>query len=217
MVGAIRKRDILAHPVVTIRCFGWPVFLKTVIAGRRQTFLTLLAETSAFGSPTVEVPELLDHCVDIELQAKRVYEALSKRFADREPVREFFENLAEQEQAHSDMLELCGEIAGREGWQEEHFAPWREAVPRLKQQMDAVEASLDDLDSVGDALRLVIQVESSEINQIFGSVVAATDSGFVRHLEPFQAAEVNHIFYISDRIPKLDPSLAGECRVLSAA
>jgi len=25
MVGVIRKRDILAHPLVTIRCFGWRV------------------------------------------------------------------------------------------------------------------------------------------------------------------------------------------------
>ena len=28
MVGAIIKRDILAHPVVTIRCFGWSVFIR---------------------------------------------------------------------------------------------------------------------------------------------------------------------------------------------
>jgi ferritin len=215
MVGAIRKRDVVVHPVVTIRCFGWPVFLKTVIAGRRQTFLTLLAEANAFGPPTVEVPSLLENCVFLELQAKLIYEALAERFSDRAPVREFFETLAQQEQDHADLLELCGEIAGQEGWQEEHFGPWRDAIPVLEQQMDTVEASLGDLDSVTDALRLVIQVESSEINRVFESVVTATDSGFVRHLEPFHAAGVEHISYISDRIPKLESSLAKECEALS--
>ena len=81
--------------------------------------------------------------------------------------------------------------------------------------MDSVEASLSGLDSVSDALRLVIQVESSEINQVFGSVVAATNSEFVRHLEPFQAAGVTHISYIQDRIPKLESGLAEECRALN--
>ena len=215
MVGAIRKRDILAHPVVTIRCFGWPVFLKTVIAGRRQTFLTLLAETKAFGPLTGEVPNLLEKCVCLELQAKRIYEALAERFSDRASVREFFETLAAQEREHSEMLELCGEIAGHGGWQEKLFAPWRDAVPGLEQQMDSVEASLVDLDSVGEALRLVLQVESSEINQVFESVVAATNSEFVRHLEPFQVAGVKHISYIQDRIPKLESGLAPECRALN--
>jgi rubrerythrin len=216
MVGAIRKRDILAHPVVTIRCFGWPVFLRTVLARRRQTFMSLLAETGSFGPSAVEVPELLGHCVELELQAKRIYEMLSERFADRPPVREFFQTLARQEQSHSEMLELCREAAGREGWLEKHFAPWREAVPRLEQQMDTVEASLGDLESVRDALRLVIQVEGSEINQVFDGVVAATDSGFVQHLRPFHTAEETHLSYITDRISQLEPSLAQECQTLVA-
>jgi hypothetical protein len=55
MFGAIRKRDVLAHPYVTIHNFGWSVLFRTVIAGRDQTFLSLLAETSAFRSPTVKV------------------------------------------------------------------------------------------------------------------------------------------------------------------
>ena len=45
MIGAIRKRDILAHPFITIDCFGWSVFLRALTAGRNQTFLALLTET----------------------------------------------------------------------------------------------------------------------------------------------------------------------------
>ena len=41
MVGAIIKRDILAHPVVTIRCFGWSVFIRALLAGPRPRFFPL--------------------------------------------------------------------------------------------------------------------------------------------------------------------------------
>ena len=36
------------------------------------------------------------------------------------------------------------------------------------------------------ALQVVVQTESSEINQIFYAAVAATDSAFVKKLRPFQ-------------------------------
>ncbi len=37
MIGAIRKWDILAHPFVTIHCFGWRVFFRAVTADHNQT------------------------------------------------------------------------------------------------------------------------------------------------------------------------------------
>jgi rubrerythrin len=217
MVGAIRTRDILAHPFVTIHCFGWLVFFRALIAGRRQTFLSLLAGTSGFRPHAVEVPELLGHCVELESRAQRIYESLASRFTDPEPVGRFFETLARQEQEHHEMLELCRNLASQEGWLEDRFAPWREAVPRLERQMDDVEASLETLDSVADALRLVIQLEGSEINHVFRGAVAATDSEFVRTLRAFQTAEATHITYISDQIPRFEPDLAGECGNLRAA
>lgn len=214
MVGVIRKRDILAHPVITIRCFGWPVFLRVLIAGRQQTFLSLLCEAGALRPPTVEVPALLGRCVELELRAQRIYEELAHRFADRDPVRRFFQTLAEQERSHGELLELCRETASRAGWLEEQFEPWRDEVPRLERQMDGAEASLEGLDALVDALRLVIRIEASEINDVFGGVVAATDSEFVRTLGAFQAAGATHLSYIGDQIPRFEPGLAAECQRL---
>jgi rubrerythrin len=217
MFGAIRKRDVLAHPYVTVHNFGWSVFLRAVIAGRDQTFLSLLAESSAFRSPTVKVPEILGQCVNLEDRARSIYESLAERFSDQKQVSQFFGTLADQEREHHEMLELCRELASRGGWLEEHFAPWRDIVPRLERQMDKVESALEDLDHVADALQLVIQIEGSEINQVFGGVVAATDSGFSRNLRPFRTAVVKHLSYICDRIPKFEPDLARECKDLKAA
>ena len=217
MFGVIRTRDIIAHPLVTVHCFGWSLLFRALIAGRRKTFLSLLAESAAPRSPTVEVPELLGRCLDLESRARRIYELLAARFSDRVPVRRFFETLAQQEQEHFELLALCRQLASREGWLEEHFAPWRDAVPRLERKMDDLEESLDDLDQLVDALRLVIRVEGSEINQVFRGVVSATDSQFVRTLQAFWTAEAKHIAYACEQIPKLEPDLAGECRGLRVA
>jgi hypothetical protein len=216
MFGAVRKRDIVAHPCVTIRCFGWSVFFRALIAGRDQTFLSLLADTSAFRVPTTRVPEVLGRCIQLESRARRLYESLAQRFHDREPVKQFFEDLAQQEGEHAEMLELCRELAGREGWLEECFAAWRDAVPGLEKQMDDAERSLADLDCVRSALQLVIQIEGSEVNQLFEAVIGATDSRFVKYLRPFQTTVATHLSYISNRIPQLEPGLEGQCQNLRA-
>ena len=46
------------------------------------------------------------------------------------------------------------------------------------------------------------------------AVVAASDSIFVKRLLLFQNAAENHIAYICEEIPKLEPDLAEECREL---
>lgn len=80
--------------------------------------------------------------------------------------------------------------------------------------MENIESSLKSLGGVTDALRLVIQIEGSEVNRIFESVVAASGSTFVRKLLAFQNAAEDHIAFICDEIPKLESELTEECREL---
>ena len=214
MVGAICKWDILAHPVVTIRCFGWKVFFRALVANHQQTFLSLLVEADVFEAPPDEVPKLVGRCVDLELRAKRIYETLAQRFADPEPVRQFFDKLARQEEDHAELLGLCRAAAGRGGWDEKHFDPWRNALPQLERQMSEAEAWIDSLGTLADALRLVIQVESSEINQVYLAVVEASESEFVRKLDAFLKAGREHIDYICRQIPEFEPDFAEVCQTL---
>ena len=195
MVGVICRRNILAHPLITIRCFGWRLFFRALIAGHSQTFLSLLADAKGLHPPTVKVPELVERCVKLELQAKRIYERLAARLLGHRLISNFFETLACQEETHAELLGLCREVAGRSVWKEECFAPCRDAIPHLERQMENIESSLESIDGVTDALRLVIQIEGSEVNQTFESVVAASASVFVRKLLAFQnvAARVQWI------------------------
>ena len=77
--------------------------------------------------------------------------------------------------------------------------------------MDAAAESLDATQDLSSALRLVVQIESSELNRVFKGVVDATDSKFVRSLRAFQTAGARHIDYIRCEISRLDPSLAKAC------
>jgi hypothetical protein len=214
MVGVIGTWDILVHPIETIRCFGWRVFFKAVFSWHSKTFLSLLREADLFAAAGSTVPELFERCLGLELQAKRIYAALARVFAETEATRQFFEVLAQQEQEHADLLEICRVAARREGWRATHLSSWQHSLPRLEQQMQMIEDSLTRISSLQDALRLVIRIGSSEINELFLGIVTATDSGFIRKLRAFRDAMDVHIAYVCQRLPELAPELTTACREL---
>jgi hypothetical protein len=214
MLGVICKRDIFAHPVVTIQCFGWKVFFRCLVAGRDETFLGILAKVTLAPMPRIAVPELVGRCVELELCAMRLFEGLAARFADLPAVHEFFTTLAQQEKGHSELLDLCRITAERSRWVEEQFAPWRAAIPWLEARMRDLASSVESVQIVPQALKLVTEIESSEVNEVFDGVVRATDSSFVRAMKAFWSAEEEHIAYICQTIPQLEPGLVDECRSL---
>jgi hypothetical protein len=182
------------------------------LAGRDRTFLSLLAESGALQSPAANAPELVDRCVELELAAKYVYERLGQQFAGCEEAAGFFRTLARQEQSHAELLRLCKAAVTREGWAEKQFGPWRDIVPRLEKEMESARVSLQSVGELVDALRLVIEIESSEINSVFKRVVAATESDFVKKMRAFHTAGSQHVSYICQEITKLQPEMAEDCQ-----
>jgi rubrerythrin len=214
MIGAICRQDILTHPVITVRCFGWKVFFKALVAGQHQTFLSLLAEMNALHPAPEKLPELVDRCIGLELCAERIYESLARRFDQLDSVKGFFAMLAHQENGHAELLDLCRTATGREEWDGKHFDTWQDAVPGLQEQLQEAESRANSLDSLSDALRLVIQIESSEINRIYSGIMAASDSEFVRTMRVFPEAGLEHISYICECVPEMDPELRDACQKL---
>ena len=93
------------------------------------------------------------------------------------------------------------------GWQANRFNPWQDYLPCLEQQMEAAEAAVYEISSVEAALQLVVQIESSEINQVFDAALAATDAAFVKKLKPFREAMEAHMSYLMERLPQLSPHI----------
>lgn len=204
MVGVISGRDVLVHPFTTIHCFGWRVYFRALQAGPERTFLSLIGETSFFKSADADAASIIRHCIELELRAKRLYERLSETIPE---AAEFFSVLAAQEQEHADLLRLSMAVARRCGWRPGGFSLWRDYLPRLEQQMRDAEISASAIGTLDDALRMVVQIESSEINMVFHGALAASNSAFTRRLAPFKTAIEKHIDYIVTQIVRLAPDL----------
>jgi hypothetical protein len=208
MLGVITNWDILAHPAVTVQCFGWRFFFKALFSGRQETFLSLLRGANIFGCSTTDISDLLIRSIELELKAKRIYEDLAKSFAPSRSVSHFFEVLSSQEQHHADLLELCRAATLRGGWNVGYLNPWHTYLPRLEQKMQEAEAEAHYVATLEDALRMVVRIESTEINQIFHSILSSSDSAFIKKMAKFRQATEIHIYYICKMLPELSPELA---------
>jgi hypothetical protein len=216
MVGVITSLDIFAHPIATIRSFGWGVFFKAVAPWNEKTFLSLLQDAGCLGGASSKVPTLLERCIALERRTKQIYENLAAALGGQGYVVQLFANLAEQEQYHAELLEVCRAASLRSNWKANLFSPWQDYLPRLEQQMDAAEAAVPQIDSIDAALQLMIQIESSEIDEVCAAALAASDAAFVKRLKPFREAMEVHVAYISEWLPKLSPQLMFACRELQA-
>jgi hypothetical protein len=216
MVGAIDTWDILAHPWVTVHCFGWRIFFRALFTGNQKTFLSLLWP-GGFAPPIpAEAAQFIERCVNLELRAEQVYWELAEKFGAQQSVALFFATLATQEQEHADLLRVCESAARPGAWKLSVFNPWRELLPQLERQMDEAEKAAAAVQSPDDAFCLVVQMESSEINHVFRAILGATPSSFVRHVEAFQDAIELHVSYIVDQVSALAPHLAMATRELRA-
>jgi hypothetical protein len=216
MKGVICRRHVLAHPLTTIQSFGWTVFFRVLTAGPDRTFLSIVAPTLFEKPPPPAVSSLIERCVGLEVRASAIYRRLARRYEDTPPLAGFFDTLSRQEQGHAELLELCRGLSGESAWEEKDLERWLGVLPRLEDRMTEVERNLDDLVETRDVLNLVIDIEGSEINQLFHGVVGATRSDFVRTIEAFRTAEKEHLDYICREVPRLEVELADACAILRA-
>lgn len=207
MIGVICSWDVLAHPWITIQSFGWKTYLRAALAGRKQTFLSLLNEEAVFCSAPPETVAIFRQCIDLELRAKRIYTSLANATAKTRSVAMFLATLARQEQDHADLLRLCAAASHRDGWQLNDLPTWQADLTRLGQEMDNAEALASTMCDAESIMRLVVHLESSEINHAYSAVIAASNSAFVKTLQPFRNVIELHLSYIVIRAAELTPKL----------
>jgi hypothetical protein len=234
MIGVIGKRDVLVHPVVTIRLFGWMVFLKALFARRHQTFLSILMASEGDSpifvgrksgqSPTVSTADcagqpaekafqqdIIRRGVRLEQAAQRIYASLAEKFAGSGAVEEFFDTLARQEGEHAELLEMCRLAAMRADWDGGYLDPWREDLPDVERWMREAEAKLRAVRSPSDAFWLAVEIESSGINQLLGAIVAPIRCRWVSRFPRLASAARGHLDYVRQTVAELEPGLRRAC------
>jgi hypothetical protein len=218
MIGVITKRDILAHPLVTIQCYGWKVFYQSIFARQKVTFLSLLERAQIFSESKHKsksnpiLDDLLKQTIQLELRAKRIYETIAKLFISIPPAKDFFEVLSKQEQDHADILDVCMLTASRNGCDIEDINIWLGYISILETKMSEAETAVHSITCLDDALRLTVQLESSEINKVFQAVLQASNSRFIKKMANFRMATKTHLAYISYKLPELSPYLGETTR-----
>ena len=85
-------------------------FFRAIGPWQNRPFLSLLRDAGYCGTTTSKVPTILERCIVLELRAKQIYKALAKAFDDQGMVGFFFAGLADQEQYHADLLDVCRSV-----------------------------------------------------------------------------------------------------------
>jgi hypothetical protein len=171
---------------------------------------------SVLGATTLQASEVCERFIALELRAKRIYAVFAQTFAKTKSAHQFFEVLSQHEQDHADLLKLCWDAVRHGAWNAEPAGLWRDLILRLEHDLQAIESSLSETSSLDDALRLVIEIESSEINDAFFALASATDGNHIRDLRPFREAMDVHIAHICQHVPELAPHLTAACQQLRA-
>jgi hypothetical protein len=210
MIGAITTRDILKHPIVTIRCFGWLVFVKALFLGQHRTFLSLLPVNAVGTDRASRVARVIQRCIDLELRVDKIYTDWALEFADNRLAKRFFTALASQERSHAELLALCRSTLSKDVLCDtvvDTCSHWGDALTDLETCMTATEWQVAAIHTVEDAAKKVVEIETGEVNWLFRSVITICGSDFTRKLEVFQDAIDRHLLFISKHLPQIAPSL----------
>jgi hypothetical protein len=215
MRGAIRRRDIAGHPVLTYRSFGGKVLARALLTGADRTFLSIVREVSLLEDRRVYVPEVVERCIELKLAARDLYASLARKFPSRSPANSCFERLATHKSNHAELLELCREVAARGRWDARQLQPVTGSVQNLERLLEAADREAQTCQDVEAAFRIAIAMESSEVSVAFRTVIESCDVEFVRRLKPFHDAYAWYLDFLCRQGAKLAPSLASELRRLS--
>lgn len=211
MLGVIQKRHLLFHPLITIRCFGWRIFAQALAAPAGKTFLGLLQDFRTFHREPNPVELLVARAAALERRAERIYASLADEFEHEPDAAAFFRSLSIQESSHAELLELCIEAAKGTHWNDPSSELWKSALEQLEARMAQFEAQAQSALPLIEALRLVISLETSEINTMFRNVVDANATSFVERFANFHRVGRRHLSFARHRIIKLAPELTREC------
>lgn len=197
----------LRHPGEVVSTFGFAVFLRLLAGGSKSLLQRVIEAQEGHGIAMPGQPgNAYRLSALIEFRVARIYGLLAARFADRPAVRDFYRQLQDEEKEHGRLMLLCLYTVTND--------PPLRYVPSIRDpEMRRLLGELRKLQrrtgemGLNEALVLTEQLERSEINVIFGQLLAQADQPQSRFFARQLGQSHNHAVVVPERIRALRATL----------
>jgi rubrerythrin len=194
--------------LVIIEAFGFKVLLRSLLAGRDDTFLDIVmrcAQESAHNDMVeIDLLKALDRFAAFERRARDIYRELSEQLSGYPDAARFFRSLSSQEEGHAIVLcRVRREIRRGRLWKKSkdlHFA--------MLGSLDAMFANLEHevrtkWVSFARALEIVEHIEQSELDVVFESLSESVEMRMRGRFERFFVVSKQHSAYWREQVQNL--------------
>jgi hypothetical protein len=200
MLGVVRTRQVLAHPLVILEGFGLKVLVRSLFAGRDETFLDIVTRCAQEGAnddmDEVDLLKTVDGFVGLERRARDLYWKLSHKLAAFPDAARFFVTLSWQEEGHAIVLSRVRRDIRR-------GRLWKRSRDLHLASLGSLEALFANLEreaqseslSVCRALEMVEELEQSELDVVFDTLNDSVDMRSRARFERFFVLSRAHSAY----------------------
>jgi hypothetical protein len=208
MQGVVTTRQVLAHPLVILEGFGLKVLVRSLFAGRDETFLDIVTRCAQEGAnddmEEVDLLKTVDRFVGLERRARDLYWKVSQDLAAFPDAAKFFVTLSWQEEGHAIVLSRVRREIRR-------GRLWRKSRDFHLSSLGSIEALFANFEhevgrktvSLCRALEMVEEIEGSELDVVFDSLNDSVDMRSRARFERFFVLSNAHSAYWREQVPLL--------------
>lgn len=207
MQGVVKRRQVLAHPIVIFEGFGLKVLVRALLAGPDETFLDVVSrcaeEESRGGLDQIDLLRTVEHFTSFERRARDIYAGLARQLKGHPDAAKFLARLSNQEEGHAIVLSrVRREIRRGRLWTESkdlHVA----SIAGVHALLERFEVEVRGRVSLGRALEIVEAIEASELDVVFDILNRSVDMRSRARFERFFVLNENHLAYCREQVQRL--------------
>ncbi|HXG52771.1 MAG TPA: hypothetical protein VNN77_15345 [candidate division Zixibacteria bacterium] len=127
--------------------------------------------------------DLLERFAEIEWLVAKIYFRFSHLFLDRPELRDFWWDMAHEEEQHGSILSACRTLIGKDKLERLELDVTREKAEELKRWLRSYLSRGTPSLGVDEAFRIALEIEGSEVNTIYNKLLHAAGLGGAQIVE----------------------------------
>jgi hypothetical protein len=208
MQGVVTTKEVLAHPLVILEAFGLKVLVRSLLAGRDETFLDIVTRCAQEGAnddmEELDLLKTVDRFVGLERLARDLYRELSRQLAGFPDAAKFFFTLSWQEEGHALVLSRVRREIRR-------GRLWKKSRDLHLCSIGSLEALFANFEHevrkkgicLARALEIVEEIEGSELDVVFDCLNASVDMRSRARFERYFVLSKAHSAYWHEQVGRL--------------